>query len=636
MKTYRIAFLTCDWNYELVESTLRGLKDYVAEHENVYLRIFDCFGKDQGTEADLSEYAIYGLPDLSQFDGVLVQGNQIVLENARSFVERMIREAGIPAVTIDCPMEGCVTIGIDNRQAQYDMAEHLIREHSVRRVVYLTGMLGNGSPEGQQRLDGFLDACRLNGLREEDVQVVPGSWRTTDGRELAERWLREKKELPDAFVCANDEMALGLLEAFAERGIFSPDSFLVTGFDNLNSAELSIPRLSTVARDNGELDYYAMDRLIALIDGSEETERILFPTKMVFSESCGCPNKAVPGYIRDRYFHQTRFLKSFHNRQEAMAEEMLAAGGLPELMDTVNAHREIFGCERIWLCVNDWYYDSFDKEQWHDSRSYGENMVLGTCGEAASWPWTDFPRFPRRELLPKEIMERERFLMFYPLHYDSYSIGYLALSGISEASQSNLHKSLFNFMEVAFENVRKKCLLRQFNAMLESLSIHDGLTGLYNRVGYERYARATFERLLENEGGVRILFADLDKLKAINDRWGHEAGDEAIRLAAEVLRESCRGDDFLMRYGGDEFLVIASCRETELEQRYRENLDRRCRRDGFPGSVSVSVGSVTARRGDPDAPTLDDLIRRADVLMYERKRGRRIATAAREVPREDE
>ncbi len=51
MKTYRIAFLTCDWNYELVESTLRGLKDYVAEHENVYLRIFDCFGKDQGTEA---------------------------------------------------------------------------------------------------------------------------------------------------------------------------------------------------------------------------------------------------------------------------------------------------------------------------------------------------------------------------------------------------------------------------------------------------------------------------------------------------------------------------------------------------------------------------------------------------------
>ena len=124
--------------------------------------------------------------------------------------------------------------------------------------------------------------------------------------------------------------------------------------------------------------------------------------------------------------------------------------------------------------------------------------------------------------------------------------------------------------------------------------------------------------------------------KTINDRWGHEAGDEAIRLAAEVLRETCRGDDFLMRYGGDEFLVIASCRETELDQRYRENLERRCRRDGFPGTVSVSVGSVTAHRGDPDAPTLDDLIRRADVLMYERKRGRRIATSAREVPRVDE
>ena len=94
MKTYRIAFLTCDWNYELVESTLRGLKDYVAEHENVYLRIFDCFGKDQGTEADLSEYAIYGLPDLSQFDGVLVQGNQIVLENGGLRDDRDRQPAG--------------------------------------------------------------------------------------------------------------------------------------------------------------------------------------------------------------------------------------------------------------------------------------------------------------------------------------------------------------------------------------------------------------------------------------------------------------------------------------------------------------------------------------------------------------
>ena len=150
------------------------------------------------------------------------------------------------------------------------------------------------------------------------------------------------------------------------------------------------------------------------------------------------------------------------------------------------------------------------------------------------------------------------------------------------------------------------------------------------------FGRQVKIRLLERQmdaGGAQyaLLMLDVNGLKAINDRWGHEAGDEAIRLAAEVLRETCRGDDFLMRYGGDEFLVIASCRETELEKCYRENLDRRCRRDGFP--VSVSVGSVTARRGDPDAPTLDDLIRRADVLMYERKRGERIAAAAREVPR---
>ena len=93
---YRIAFLTVDWNYELVEKTLHGLKQYTEDHPNVQICVFDCFGKDLGNEKDRSEYAIFGLPDLEQFDGLLVQANQIVLRQARQNVEKAITDAGIP------------------------------------------------------------------------------------------------------------------------------------------------------------------------------------------------------------------------------------------------------------------------------------------------------------------------------------------------------------------------------------------------------------------------------------------------------------------------------------------------------------------------------------------------------------
>ena len=97
---YRIAFFTVDWNYELVESTLHGLKRYADDHENVYIYIFDCLGKDLDNAKDRSEYIIFDLPDLRKFDGVLVQGNQIVLKRVRDAIER-IRKIGLDTETVN-------------------------------------------------------------------------------------------------------------------------------------------------------------------------------------------------------------------------------------------------------------------------------------------------------------------------------------------------------------------------------------------------------------------------------------------------------------------------------------------------------------------------------------------------------
>ena len=625
MIKYRIAFFTADWNFELVETTLHGLKQYVDEHGDVQLCVFDCFGKDLDNEKDKSEYAIYQLADLSKFDGLLIQGNQIVLKRVREELGERIKAAGIPAVAIDCPLPGCYLARIDNEKAQYDITEHLILHHGAKRMVYLTGLLDNGCPEGRQRMAGFQKACQDNGVSPENTKIIECTWRTSDGLDVGRLWIESGKPLPDAFVCANDDMALGMMEALEEKGYHIPRDVMVTGFDGLSSSELSSPGLSTVFRDNKMLNYRALDFLIRKIDGKEDGDSLIFPYGLSCSESCGCDETSVPGYIRKKYFRQTRFLKNFYILQDELAEELFEANDLSDLMEIVEDNKEIFGCRNAYMCINDYYFDNYDKKNWHrDDKSFGDHMVLTVCGR--TWitpdPTQKCVRFPRKELLTRELIENERFLVFYPLHYNTYSIGYLVLDGISEAAKLNLHMSIFSFLEIAIENVRKKCLLRQFNGILENLYVHDALTGLYNRFGYERYGQHTFDSFLMQDGGAQILFIDLDYLKQINDRYGHEIGDDAIRSAAGIIKDVCSPHDFAMRFGGDEFLVIASSRERDLIDAIQQAVKAYNAENGEkPYALSLSIGIIWA--SGRDNQSLEEYVQAADALMYEEKTKRK-------------
>jgi two-component system cell cycle response regulator len=157
------------------------------------------------------------------------------------------------------------------------------------------------------------------------------------------------------------------------------------------------------------------------------------------------------------------------------------------------------------------------------------------------------------------------------------------------------------------------------------LSTRDELTGLYNRRGFFMAAEP-LARLAERAGRAFVVFfADLDGLKAINDGFGHHAGDEAIRDAAWILTQTFRSADIVARLGGDEFAVLAADAPADTIELMRKRVAKwQVERNGEPGrpfAVSMSVGAAPWSKASPK--TLAALLEEADADAYATKRARR-------------
>jgi diguanylate cyclase (GGDEF)-like protein/PAS domain S-box-containing protein len=151
---------------------------------------------------------------------------------------------------------------------------------------------------------------------------------------------------------------------------------------------------------------------------------------------------------------------------------------------------------------------------------------------------------------------------------------------------------------------------------------HDGLTKMLNRGAFmERLAVAARQANIGGRSDVAVLFVDLDKFKAINDRFGHSTGDRLLMAVARRLRTCVRPTDSIARMGGDEFAVLLERVDEPADieavvQRIREELDRPFHVDGHLIRATASVGIATGSQAGPRA---EDLIRAADTAMYEVK-----------------
>jgi LacI family transcriptional regulator len=235
-----------------------------------------------GNRGEEFERRVRSLP--GKVDGLIVAEEVMPAGNLRALARR------IPVVVIAGRREEAALdlFTADNRAGMTALVRHLVADHGHRRLSFVSGP--QDAPDARERQAAF-EAAVLAGRDSVIDQVIQGDFGEGSGAAAA-RMLLERpdgRRMPDAVVCANDQMAIGALREFQRAGLRVPDDVALTGFDDIYPGRLLDPALTTVSQPAGELGTRAAERLLARIaePGLPPTAQ-MHPTTALFRASCGC------------------------------------------------------------------------------------------------------------------------------------------------------------------------------------------------------------------------------------------------------------------------------------------------------------------------------------------------------------
>lgn len=571
------------------------------------------------------ETEIYNLINYSLLDGIVIFGDSILDEAVLFDVCEKAEKAGIPVINVnDLCHDVCKNIILSNENAMESVVRHLVEDHGLTEINFISGFKNNAQSE--ERLGAYRKVLEEHGIPFEEERVAYGEfWKKS--YECTEQIIASG-QLPQAIVCANDTMAFFCMDCLKAHGYSIPEDIIVTGFDAIGDCDYYTPSVTTVKQDFQRAGEEAVNVLAAMFAGEDTAHNTYVDAMLVKGQSCGC----VPlGQTKSRQFFQERYgtlnrYKEFNRYILDLNASFASAENSVQLYKSLEKGAEYFGLKRLYACICSEVeqqiqsYDCDSEQQVCTKISdtmismfcYGSNVAVGTD-------------FPSKELIPeKNFLDCDHavIMAFSPLYFKNRILGYLAYEPSKiEGEAGNLFStwimSISNNAGSFYMNNELGCVVNE----LEKLYMRDPLTGLYNRRGMNKLGYDLLDRAKAQDEWVTVICADVDKLKKVNDGYGHEAGDNAITQCAAAIESSVPEDSVCTRTGGDEFCVIISHRDAEEAKKFMEEiygyLDKYNCKSGLPYKIGCSCGafSVHSSRLVP----LEQMIKAADEKMYKEK-----------------
>lgn len=578
-----------------------------------------------------NEMRLIGLLEKLDCAAVVILGETINDDTMRELLGKAMTKKGVPVFSLERKMEGCIHIAMDYGNGFKKMVLHVLREHHVKRPAMMAGLKGNHFSE--TRIQAFREAMEECGTTFDEQLLKYGDFWEVPATVAAQEYLA-MKERPDAIICANDTMAIITCRCFAEAGLRIPEDVIVTGFDGIMSGKLNFPAISTVAPDYESECRIILDTVKAHQRGEQiDTEDRLIEFKVVPNLSCGCPvpdentaerlSNVLAEATTDQKWHifsMNRLLFEATDKDELYTASYI-------LRDAVGMWPHIYHFAGIYTD-----YLEGEPEGEPGTRCVSVlNFRNGEHGRIGAF-------FDEAELVPDLDILRQKdsginLFLIRLVRTSAEVYGYI-IEGFEYPVERDMRRceELGMFVGTGFNIILKNrkltwlnARLKEANEVMERASTMDYLTQIYNRRGFYE-ALNTLVKEEANRGRVLTIFSiDMDRLKYINDNFGHLEGDYAICAMAAAVKEFASENGICARFGGDEFACAMisvgemAIEAEEVRRRLLKHIGSQAKPKPYP--ISASIGSCGELIGP--GVDIDRMMSEADRKMYQDKEARR-------------
>ncbi|MCR4901667.1 MAG: GGDEF domain-containing protein [Butyrivibrio sp.] len=626
----KIALVMDGWGRYITYAWIKGIMDRIKEtDEEVSLYIFNSSGNWLNDMAyNMAEYNIYNLPNLSAFDAIVLELLNVSVDPVRIEIINKALKSGVPVFSINMKIEGAYFVGIDNYRAEKQMVSHMILKHKCRRFWCFMGPSLNF--ENRERIRAIRDCLGENNIGINDKYISCGSYEFENGYNSFVRFFNQEGSIPDAIICGNDNIAVGVYEAAISRGFSAPQDFCLSGFDNFDDAGFYSPRISTISTGRENIGHQCMDLILRLWDGFEIPKESYVDYGLIFQDSCGCerPQRNLREYKREtvltniynEYFMRSLLHFTSELRQCSNVEDLV--NFLPMLVPEIK-------CSGLYIVLDDNIHSFKKNRQVQDPYQEHENLFKRDGYPDKMQVAFAYEKNERRSKAGEEITslfpffedKKTRNYLFLPIHFEEYTVGYIV---VRDGDYIMNRQYWFNFatnINSSLENLYRKEELAYMNQKLSVQSMTDYLTGCYNRLGQQTLGIKFYEYRKAAGKSVVLMYADLDGLKNINDNYGHDSGDVAIKALSAALKNFADSEAIIARIGGDEFMIIQEYHSQngvdEFIGNIRNYVSEVQKKQSLPYQLSVSIGYEIT---DPGMScSFEEYIVRAEKKMYKEK-----------------
>lgn len=583
---------------------------------------------------DVQENSMFDFAPVENLDGIIAVPDSYEQDGFRERLYEMLsNRARCPVVAVRHQGEQIDCVFTDEDTAIRPLIRHLIRDHGLKRIAFLAGYPGH--PDGEKRLQAYRAEMAENGLPVPEEAVCYGTMWINCGEAACAHFFSDPARYPEAVVCANDYSAAGLISSLERRGIRVPEDVIVTGFDNIPNLSIDVPALTTVEPDFNEM----VRRAILLLDqrmrgeGPQGPASIPIPGKMVLGESCGCGRRPADHYRQAMRRYMTN-LSRMSNRVVGMTYLSIELSAC----DDLNAlHSVLIKKKSDIPNVRDFYLCLFDNGGSGPDRAYAKTITDSACLVHVMRDQQDHGmpmiRFDRRQVLPALAERTDEPQLFYVklLHQRDYTYGYSVFQFYGDEVPTEFYQQWNVLLSEALQNMHKRDELQKLYEERRLSSITDVMTGLLNRRGLEEKIGPQWQRLCAQRETVAFIYFDMDRLKQINDTYGHQAGDFAIRLVARAIQLSTPADAIVCHMSGDEFVAFLPQASAWAANRFIAAFEEQLRilNEKERRSFTVTASCGYALTPLNDFTTIEQCIQASDEAMYCQKEARR---AQRELP----